>query len=192
MTDTTNSLPAAGTQPGYAEPWLGRLVGALDDGWHLVTCSLANLRRRLWRIHRNAHHFRACLPQFKHLLDGCCCISSIGIGHALHDDRRVAAELHAAEDAGNQQAALEVVPPEQLQEDPAGVAHLTVVLRAFHELAGGIAEAEALASAFLLGARSVEVGQRLCALLGGDIFQRANAFEAREKRLPSYAWELLE
>ena len=65
----------------------------IADQGHVTTKGIqalaygGNLRRRFWRINRNAHHFTARLPQFKHLGYGRLGIRGVGIGHALHHHR---------------------------------------------------------------------------------------------------------
>src|SRR5262245_9432929 len=67
-----------------------------------------NRRGRLRCIHRDPHHVRACAGQLDALLSGGFRIDGIRHRHRLNDNRRAAADLHAADHHANS--------PMQLQE----------------------------------------------------------------------------
>ena len=54
-------------------------------------------RGRFGQVDRDAHHFRAGLGQLDALLRGRARIGRVGHRHRLHDDRRAAAHLDAAD-----------------------------------------------------------------------------------------------
>ena len=53
--------------------------------------------RRIVGIHGDANQFRAGARQLHDLIHGCGGIGRIGVGHRLHDDRMVSADIHSTD-----------------------------------------------------------------------------------------------
>ena len=62
-------------------------------------------RRGFVAVDRDAHELGAGAGKRCHLRDRALHVGGIGIGHRLHDDRRTAADLHAADDHRHADAA---------------------------------------------------------------------------------------
>ena len=73
------------------------MSGAVQPGVEHALLDLGNRGRRLGQVHGDAHHLRSGFGQLDALLRRRSRIGRVGHRHRLHDDRRAAADLDAAD-----------------------------------------------------------------------------------------------